>query len=207
MITSRLVRLSLAALVLSGIGCKAEEEELNHGIVKLEFRRGENEDDNPFVGTATVTATMEYRECLIDYYVNNPSQRQDGVDGELVFGTEEQGGEGWTDRLCEIEVPSQLDCTVESIEQQLDTGAPKMTVIYNVSGDIEGRQVAIGPFPDRDHAECMSGLSPEVRVLAGSTTGANSEGTRVWSTQTTNPSDAIVDQGKAITIYAALAAG
>jgi hypothetical protein len=206
MITSRLASLSLVALVLSGTGCAPEDEELRHGIVKLQFERGENIDANPFIGTARIEATMEYGECLVEYYSNHSNERQDGVDGEVVFGPRDLGGEGWTDRLCEDLVDSPIDCTIVSIEQRLDPpAAPQLTVVYDVAGapDIEGRQLAIGPFPDREHAECMSGEVPEVRVGTARVSGDNSEGASVWNTETTNPNDAVVDQGKAITIYAA----
>ena len=204
MITSRLARLSLVALVLSAVGCKPEEEELANGIVKLEFRRGDNVDTNPFVGTATIEVTMEYGECLVDYYNNNSNERQDGVDGELVFGPSDLGGEGWTDRLCEYDLGQPIDCTVESIEQRLDPpAAPQLTVVYRVMDDVENRQLAIGPFPDREHANCMNGGDPEVRVGVSQASGKNTEGAEVWKTETTNPNEAVIDQGKAITFYAA----
>jgi hypothetical protein len=202
MITSRLASLSLVALVLSLVGCKPEDEELDYGFVKLEFRRGEGAA-NPFPGTATIEATMEYGDCYRDFYANNSNLRQDGVDGELVFGTKDQGGEGWVDRLCEIELTGQLDCTVESIEQRLDPPAtPHLTVVYNVSGDVDLKNVAFGPLPDREHADCMNGTLPEVRVGLSGVNGYNSDDAEIWHTQSTNPNEALVDQGKAITVYA-----
>jgi hypothetical protein len=201
----RLLPLSLVAM-LALPGCPKEEEELRHGIVKLLFLRGEGEDASPFSGTAQVTITMEYRDCLIGYYDANMNMRQQGVDGELVFGSEELGGEGWLERLCELEIESMIDCTVEEFTQELDVGAPKLTVVYNVSGEMEGRQLPIGPFPDREEAACMGGALPEVRLIGAR--GHNADGTEVWRLQATGASaDAVIDQGAAIEIAAERATG
>jgi hypothetical protein len=198
MIPSRLVPLCLLA-VLAAAGCKAEELEYRNGYIKLDFARGLSTDSNPFETTTQITAVLNYRDCLQEYYSNNMNQRQDGVDGAKVFGTKEDGGEGWLDHLCEIDLPQGIDCEVESLTQQLDVGVPKLTIVYNITGPIEMRQLAAGPFPDSDEAACMSGTHPEVGL--GSVKGSNSDGD-VWNTETFDPTTAVVDQGGAITIYA-----
>lgn len=201
MSTRRFALLSVAA-VLFATGCAPEEEELRHGIVKLEFLRGESQDSDPFVGTTQIIATMQYLECLSGYYADNMSQRQDGKDGEAVFGSGDLGGEGWTDRLCDLDLPSQIECEVVSISQQLDLGtADTLSVTYNVTGPIEGRRLAIGPFPKREVAACMAGVVPEVRVSQSGMKGKSGE-TDLWRTETFTPPDAVVDQGAPIRIYA-----
>ncbi|HET6583906.1 MAG TPA: hypothetical protein VFG69_10665 [Nannocystaceae bacterium] len=190
---------SCLLVVLAAVGCKADEMEYRNGFIKLDFARGQSQKTSPFTTTTQITAVLNYRDCLQEYYSNNMNERQDGVDGAKVFGTEEDGGEGWLDHLCAIDLPQGADCSVESLTQQLDVGTPKLTIVYNVTGAIEMRQLAAGPFPDRDEAGCMAGKLPEVGL--GSVKGSNSNGD-VWVTETFDPTTAVVDQGGAITIYA-----
>jgi hypothetical protein len=202
MITSRLAPLSFVAVAVLATGCPAEEEELRHGIVKLEFRRSVSEDANPFGGTTEIIASFNYGECLLDYYANNPNMRQDGVDGALVFGTEEQGGEGWTDRLCEIEVGGDADCQGVVLVQQLEQMVNKrLEITYTVTGELENRRLPAGPFPDREEAACMGGGSPIVSL--GTVKGRNADGEDVWNTESFDPTQAVIDQGAAFKIYAA----
>jgi len=202
MSTRCLASLSVAVL-LSAAGCAPDEEELRHGYVKLEFLRGDSVDSNPYVGTTQIIATMQYLECLSGYYAENMNERADGPDGAAVFGTREEGGEGWRDRLCEVDLPMPIDCEVVSISQQLDVGtADTLSVVYNVMGDIEGRQLAIGPFPNPETAACMAGELPEVRVSQAGMKGKAGD-TDLWRTETFTPTEAVVGQGAPIRIYAA----
>jgi hypothetical protein len=201
MITSRLAPLSFVAVAVLATGCPAEEEELVNGIVKLELRRGSSEDSNPFGGTTEIVATFNYGECLLDYYENNPNMRQDGVDGALVFGTEEQGGEGWTDRLCDIEVGADADCQRVVLEQQLSQMVNKrLEITYTVTGELENRKLPAGPFPDAEEAACMGGTSPTVSL--GLVKGRNAAGEDVWETESFDPTQAVIDQGAPFKIYA-----
>jgi hypothetical protein len=202
MITSRLAPLSFAAIAILATGCPDPEEELRNGIVKLEFHRGASVDSNPYGGTVEVVASFNYGECLLDYYTNNPNERQDGVDGALVFGTDEQGGEGWTDRVCDIDLGANVECSAVVLRQQLDQMVnQRLEITYTVSGELENRRLAAGPFPDRDEAACMGGSAPEVGL--GSVKGRNSDGADVWNTESFDPTQAVIDQGAAFKIYAA----
>ncbi len=202
MITSRLAPLSFVAAAIVCTGCPKEEEELRNGIVKLEFQRGLGETSNPYVGTVEILVSFTYGECLLAYYENNPDERADGVAGSLVFGTAEQGGEGWTDRLCEYDLGANIDCQSVVIEQQIDQPTNKrLEITYTVSGEIEGRRLAAGPFPNEEEAGCMGGTSPEVG-LGNNVKGRDSDGADVWNLQSYDPTGAVIDQGAPFKIYA-----
>jgi hypothetical protein len=193
----------LFAVVLSACGSDdggiPDEGTLRNGVVKLQFLRGV-QDENPFLPGMQVSVAMVYGECLVDYYVQHSDMRQDGVEGEPDFAGLELGGEGWMDRLCD-ETSQHADCEVLSIEQQLDEIAPKLTVTYSVSGDLEGRQLRVGPFPKPETAACTNGEAATVRV--GNVSGLDAAGDVVWTMESFDPDDAIVGQGAAISIYGA----
>lgn len=198
-------RLRLAPLILATLlplaGCEEDAEDLTHGYVKLEMRRGESQASNPFIGTSNVVATMAYRECLQDFYEANPDLRQEGREGEKIFGTGELGGEGWTDRLCDKGTePAMADCTIASITQQLDV-VEQLSINYTISGDLENRVLLFGPLPNKVTAGCEN---PIVRVAAnGAIKGQNGEGADIWQTESFSPTEAVTDQGGAITVRAA----
>lgn len=189
------------ALLCSIWGCAKEEEILTHGFVKLELRRGESQASNPYVGTSTVIATMQYRDCLDNFYTANPDLRQTGVEGETIFGGEDLGGEGWADRLCEQgTAPSMADCTVANLDQKLDQ-VKQLTVTYAITGELENRVLLFGPIPTKETAACVN---PIVRVAAnGAISGNNGEGTKLWVTESFSPTEALTDQGGAIIVRAA----
>lgn len=170
---------------------------LTHGSVKLEFRRSENQASDPTVGTASVSITMTYRACLGDFYDANPSLRQTGPDGELIFGTLELGGEGWSDRLCDAaETPGLASCDVESIEQRLDP-VKQLTVRYAIDGSLENRLLRFGPLPTKETAGC---LDPIVRAAVGGVKGYDTSGAVIWEVTSIEPLDAVTDQGGEIVV-------
>jgi hypothetical protein len=189
------------ALLSSLWGCAKEEEILTHGYVKLELRRGESQASNPYVGTSTVVATMQYRECLDNFYGSNPDLRQTGVEGETIFGGEDLGGEGWADRLCEAGTESQMaECTIAGIDQKLDQ-VKQLTVTYAITGEAENRVLLFGPLPTKETAGC---LDPIVRVAAnGAISGNDGSGNKIWVTESFSPTEAITGQGGAIVVRAA----
>ncbi len=193
---------TLTALVMGG--CPAEpQENLEHGTVRLQLTRGQSETDNPYVGTVRIEVTLTYRECLIDFYATNPSFQQTGPDGEGVFGTLEDGGEGWFDRLCDSGDAAQVDCTVESFRQELDV-AKQLTIVYAIEGDPENRDLPFGPVPKAELAACGPGSAPIVRVANnGSVRGLDGSDNAIWSTESFTPDEAATGQGQAIKIRAA----
>lgn len=186
--------LLLAVAGLLG-GC-ADDEVLQHDVVKLEFVRSLSEASSPYVGTEVVLAIFEYNECLRNFYAANPNWMQDGVDGASVFEGYDSGGEGWKDRLCEP-APSDIECRVESFTQ---TGIA-LTVRYAIlNDDMENRELPFGPIPKAELAGCDPRISqiPEAPI-----TGNNSADTRIWRSESVNPAIAAPGQGREMRISAA----
>lgn len=200
----RLVAAFSAAVSALALGACADEGELTHGTVKVQFNRSEAEVDNPFLGTELITINMRYEECLRDFYTNNPEYQQDGVEGAKIFGAPSAGGEGWQERLCDDPVASQVECEVVTIEQRLDR-VPQLSVTYRVlESDIEAQYVRFGPIPTEDLVDC-EGSAPIVSLDPNSVAGTTDDGTVVWTTLSFSPNDAKTDQGQAIRIRAASA--
>ncbi len=191
----------LLGLSLSMVACGGDgPEELEHGTVKVRFRRAPNVDTNPFVGTVNVEITLDYLDCIIDFYNRTPDYTQEGVVGLPVFGTADQGGEGWVDRLCDNDDPEAADCNVVSIEQEL-VMSQRLTVLYEMTGEIEDRYVEFGPLPTEETAACEGFGQPIVRVGSnGAVRGLNGNGDTVWETVSFDPDKAATGQGQAIEI-------
>lgn len=142
--------------------------ELQHGYVRVLLTRAPDETEDPFAGTARIEVAMTYQQCLFDFYAANPSWQQDGDDGEAVFGSMDGGGEGWFDRLCEVDAPDLVQCQVISMLQQIE-GIPQLRVMLAVSGEVEDRVVPFGPLPTAELAQCAMDLEPTVRLVNGAT--------------------------------------
>src|SRR5690606_26146763 len=120
----------------------------------------------------------------------------DGVDGAPVFGTSEDGGEGWRDRLCEP-APSDVPCGVISF-RQLTT---RLTVTYEIFDDkMEGLELPFGPLPTEELAGCIPQIN---QVAEAQVQGQNNEGTQIWQAVAVNPPNAETGQGKEMRISAA----
>lgn len=166
--------------VLFAVGCGGAGDDPN-GVVKLEFNRGLS-DAALFPPGPLIAVSLEYGECLIDYYAANPDARQDGIDGAEIF-------DSWIDQLCE-EGSGLAPCEVVAIEQNLEIDRPKLTVEYDIAGELEGRRLLVGPFPTSETADCDNGLDATVRF-------GTIDGLVVGSF---DPSEAVVNQGGAIRI-------
>lgn len=129
--------------------------------------------------------------------------RQDGVEGARIFGTLADGGQGWLDRPCDGST-EHVECEVESITQQLDVGTPNLTVVYVITGDLEGVQLIVGRFPKTELAACQGGALPELGLGSVKGTDGNVD---IWTTETFDPTEAVVGQSGPITIYAKPAGG
>lgn len=194
----------VSSLLIAGLasGCPEEPpEEVEHGIVRLKLLRSLSEANSPYVGTSQIQVTLLYMECLKNFYTANPDYTQTGPEGALIFGTMEDGGEGWVDRLCSNR-PGEVSCTVASFDQELSV-AQQLTVLYNVEGDLEDRELPFGPIPDAGLAGCEANGQPIVRVGSnGAVRGIDGGGDTVWRTESFSPDEAFTDQGAAIEIRA-----
>ncbi len=199
------MRIAFAAVLVSAtllVGCGEAPEEDTHGFVKVLFGRSDAEAENPYVGTAEVTIQMAYGDCYQQFYERNPNYAIDGADGAPMFGTEEDGGEGWKDRLCSEDVSALADCEVLGFNQVLDT-AKRLGVTYRVNGDLENRVMLFGPIPNTELAECDGGGSPRVRLEGGGTRGLDGPGgNQVWEVSTFSPDEAVPGDGASINIKA-----
>lgn len=164
-----------------------------HGDVAFALRRVESEAGSPFAGTQRVVATLDYRECLVDFYAGDPDWRQDGELGEPVF-------EIWQEELC---ADALFDCAVAEIDQDLESSPPRLTVTYDVEGDIEDHEVDFGPLPHASLAGCNGGADPIVRLGdASAVYGEDANGEVIWGIESFNPDQAATGQGLPITIRA-----
>jgi hypothetical protein len=198
-------RTGLALLVLLGLvaGCPPGNEDLEHGFVKLQLTPSEAETCDIFGGTVVVEITMYYDECLTSYYTGNPDAQINGRDGELVFGGEDLGGEGWKDRLCEVDVGSLVECTVIDFEQELNDMSRFLTVTLAVTGEICNRVAPFGPLPTQEKAGCEGGSLPVVRLTSpGNVRGRDANDAIIWQAGSFSPFEAATNQGAEIRISA-----
>lgn len=189
------------ALTLA-VGCGDDEgTPLEHGFVKIQLVRSENQADSPFIGTGQIFAAMEYDTCLQNFYAMNPNYQQSGADGSLVFGRIDDGGEGWQDRLCENPEARQAECEVAQIEQELDNSS-QLRITYNMpSDDIGTKFLKFGPVPNPELANCEGGLQPIVRLVAPvPVRGFNAQGAEIWETSSFDNPEAVPGQGAELVV-------
>ena len=201
---TRLSRLAVLAVAALCAGCEEPPPDLTHGYIKVQFARSEAAADSPYVGTAEVTITATYDSCFSGFYDTNPNWKADGVDGALVFGTREDGGEGWRDRLCADPESQQARCSVIDIEQQLDV-AKLLTVTYEVPENPENRFLKFGPLPLIDQIpefECEGG-SPRMQISPQQISGQNAAGETIWEGEALDEDMAAPGQGKAVVVKSA----
>jgi hypothetical protein len=167
--------------LLLATGCNADD---GYGIVQIQLQG----TSDVFAGTDQITVAVDYLECLSQFYEDNPEEAQEGGSG--VF-------EDWEGKLCDQDISPPLDCDVASIEQG---GTTKLTVAYDVHGDVAGRRLAVGPLPTEETADCSGGEVPEIRIAATSAVVGRVDGTSLWHAEAFSSTQAVVDQGAAITV-------
>lgn len=194
----------LSLVALCATGCAEEPEDLTHGFVKVKFARGGAEADSPYIGTTEITMTMTYDSCFTNFYDTNPNWTQEGIDGALVFGTLDDGDEGWKDRLCSPRDADGVECEVIEIDQELDV-ADQLTVTYSATGEVENRTLKFGPLPLVDKIpefQCDGG-SPRVQIDPQQIRGRNAAGNVIWEGEALDADMASPTFGGEITVRAA----
>jgi hypothetical protein len=193
-----------SALFLSA--CEKEEVE-EFGFTCVELIQAENQEEDPFVGTAKIKVTLKYEPCLIDYYTKtNVDQAMNGKDGEAVFAE-------WAERLCTENVSDPLvACEVESFAQTLQPSETnpiyQMSITYRVTdpAKVNGRTLLWGPGPVDDFAECPSGQRPFVKLtLPSDVIGIDKSGATLWNAQSWNNARGIMQRNTAGCIKASIA--
>jgi hypothetical protein len=182
-------------------GCGDDETSLEHDFIKIQLTRADNQAESPFPGTAQIFVAVEYDECLRRFYESNPQYQQSGAEGSLVFGTADDGGEGWRDRLCDGAISDEIECEVASIEQELDVSF-QLRVQYRVLNDnLETRTLKVGPIPKTELAKCDGGVAPRVRLIGGNPVrGLTATGGPLWETSSFDNPEAAPGQGAALVV-------
>jgi hypothetical protein len=184
----------------AGDSTTGPDVELQHGFVRVQLQRAADAPADPFVGTERVQITLNYEQCLFDFYVDQPDWQPSGDDGESVFGSAELGGEGWFDRLCHVDVPDLVDCEVASIEQQLDP-IPVLRITYVVMGELDGGILPFGPLPTAALAGCVDPVLPTVRLSNGNlVVGFDGGNAKIWDGTTFAPELAATDDEAPIVV-------
>ncbi|MEZ4451448.1 MAG: hypothetical protein R3B09_18405 [Nannocystaceae bacterium] len=167
-------------LVTAASGCKDPPDDPDHGFACVEVYPSISQDDPValFAGTTEIRVTVNYLECLQDFYLNAHNEyAKDGVEGEAIFAE-------YAERtLCDPEdVPNHLECSVLDITQDLGNSL-NMTIRYAVSDPqaIQGRKILVGPLPLESLAECK----PDVKITnASSVSGYDAGGAQIWVIET-----------------------
>lgn len=185
------------AAVFTIAGCEPSDPPLQHGFVKLDAKPLEGSGAEVFAGTTEVLMSMQYDDCLRDFYGRETSWSQDGVDGHPVFSGHEEGGEGWFDRLCDDPETGQAECEVIEIKQFLEMTHQLQVRVRISEPNLEQQFLKFGPIPLPDLAGCPS----LVRVTSQPMQGFS--GTeRIWESKSWDESVAAPGQGKAIRVRA-----
>jgi hypothetical protein len=186
-------------LGLTLTGCPDPEPE-NYGTIRIELAPLGG-DANIVAGTATAVVTVNYGQCLQDFYLSrNPAHQQDGVEGSAVF-------QDWAGRLCS-DFDRTPDCEVVSIEQLLletdDIYTLKITYKINDPTSINYRELRIGPLPTEDFAGCTGASAEDSRPFVtfqgmGAVLGRDAQESQLWRISSyQSPTRGVVGQGAPI---------
>lgn len=188
--------------------CEQEEEE-KFGFTCVELLQADNQEGDPFAGTAKIKVTLKYEPCLINYYTKtNSGQAMTGKDGEAVFAE-------WKDRLCTESVADSLvACEVEEFAQTLQDSPTnpiyQMTVTYRVTdtSKISGRTLLWGPGPVEAYADCADNERPYAKLtLPSDVIGIDKDNKTIWNAQSWANPRGIMQRNTAGCIQASIARG
>lgn len=178
-----------------GVGATGSADaDVDYGTVVIRLREAPNVTADPFPGTARVSITLDYLDCLLDFHERNPSWSEGGAAGEHVFAAAEApGGLCMDARVVDITC---FDASISQGPEGLD-----QTVDYRVGDVRTGSTLAFGPLPSSEQASCPAGQEPIVRVASNDAVqGFDAAGNLLWEAISFDPDKAATDQGQPIEI-------
>lgn len=180
-----------------GVGaCGNADVDTSYGSLVLEPRANDGDAEATFAGTATIVASIGYGACLEEFYREHDADAFTGNDGKATVAD-------WRGRLCDDESREQpIDCDVVAIEQTIADGPSRLVVTFAVTGEIESRELMVGPLPDSDSADCSGGALAGLHVGTDALVGRDADGIEIWTAQPLAESVAVVDQDTAVVVYA-----
>ena len=166
-------------LGLTTLGSCTEDEPENFGTIRIEISPL-NGNLSVLSGTTEITVTVNYEQCLQDFYLlRNTTYTKDGVDGAAVFSE-------WQDRLCSDEFSDIPSCEVVEIKQNLieANDVYSLVVTYKITdndpANLAYRELRVGPIPLEAFAGCGEGESPLVELRQPGLVGKNANDEQIW---------------------------
>jgi len=164
----------------------------DHGFVKV--RLFALSDPRTFDGTVRVDVSLEYGQCLSDFYAGSGvALQQSGLEGEPIFAR-------WQSELCAVDLDAPAECEAIAIAQDLEPGPGTLRLEYEVTDLGDTQQLAVGPIP----RQSLTGCPPVMELAPALVSGFGATGEKLWETLTFEPAEAEVDQGESIQIRADL---
>ena len=160
-------------------GCPEDIPPETHGYTCVQVRPSllwADKVDELFAGTTEIRTTVNYGECLKEFYTStNANYAMDGVEGEAVFIE-------WQDKLCSEEIAGTFACEVSEIKQNFTNMNSNLqaSLVGIDPGGIEGFKIPIGPLPLDNLSECTS----QVSLGASAVAGYDSNGAQLWRVET-----------------------
>ncbi|NVB40000.1 hypothetical protein G6O69_19300 [Pseudenhygromyxa sp. WMMC2535] len=176
-VTKSALTTGAALLALTASSSCKEPEPDKFGTVRIELSPLGGEGDTVFAGTTEVIATVNYEDCLQDFYlIDRTDYQKDGPEGAPVF-------DQFAETLC-TDYDEAPECEVDSIDQTLLEGTDvynlKVTFTITDPSSLSYRELNIGPLPTED----LAGCSPIVELNVNGLIGRDANGTQIWGIST-----------------------
>jgi hypothetical protein len=178
------------------------EEDLSHGSFAVQFSRAEGLVDSPYIGTEEVTIAVDYDACFASFYEEHPEYTAESAMAAQVYGTLEDGGEGWFDRLCDPTQVQHVECSVIAFEQILDD-VERLRVRYAIVGELENLRIEVGPFPlTTEILDFPCDGVPSLLLSPSEISGRDASGATIWVGKMLDEGMAAPLQEKAVVVKA-----
>jgi hypothetical protein len=172
-----------------------DDETDGYGTVAIEVVPLDG-DTSILAGTTEVVVTVNYLDCVQEFYIGDDDLTQDGQDGMPVF-------EAFVDKLCS-DYQGIVSCTVEEIRQNLieANSVYSLTITYQIqdSASIVGNVIRVGPLP----TTALAGCPAQIELRQPGVIGKNDVGDQLWRIVTLPASNtAETDQATALRVEVA----